>query len=74
MRPVQAYRVGDFLSEEHHERRRQLSRVGEGVEVNVIDSSDIRAEIEEFRRIQEDFDKRFDGHLPAYFLHHLGVM
>ena len=59
--PYKLYRVGDFLSEEHHERRRQLSRVGEGVEVNVIDSSDICAAIEEFRRIQEDFEKQFDG-------------
>ena len=59
-RPIKVFRVGDFFSEEHRERRRQLSRVGERVEVNVIDSSDIRAAIEELRRIQEDFEKQFD--------------
>ena len=59
-RPVQAYKVGDFLSEEHRKRRRQLSRVGKRVEVNVIDSSDIRAAIEELRQIQEDFEKQFN--------------
>ncbi len=60
VRPVQVYRVGDFYSEQHRGRRRRLSRVGELVEVNVIDSSDIRAAIEELRRIQEDFEKEFD--------------
>ena len=60
MRPVQVYKVGDFRSEEHRKRRRQLSRVGERVEVNVIDSSDIRAAIEELRQIQEDFEKQLD--------------
>jgi hypothetical protein len=52
--------VDDFHSEEHRERRRRLSRVGERVEVNVTDSSDIRAAIEELRRIQEDFEKQFE--------------
>jgi class 3 adenylate cyclase len=60
VRPVQVYQLGDFFAEEHRERRRQLSRVGERVEVNVIDSSDIRAAIEELRQIQEDFEKQFD--------------
>jgi len=57
---VQVYKVGDFLSEEHRERRRQLSRVGERVEVNVIDSSDIRAAIKELREIHREFEKQFD--------------
>ncbi len=59
VRPVRVYQVEDFLSEEHRMRRRQLSRVGERVEVNVIDSSDIRAAIEELRQIQQDFEKQF---------------
>ena len=66
MRPLKVYEVGDFLSEEHRERRRQLSRVGKRVEVNVIDSSDIRAAITELRQIQEDFEKQFnDGSLDT---------
>ncbi len=60
VRPIQVYQVGDFLSEEHRDRRRQLSQVGERVEVNVIDSSDIRAAIEELRQIQENFAKQFE--------------
>ncbi len=60
VRPIRVYQVDDFLSEEHRDRRRQLSRVGEHVEVNVIDSSNIRAAIEELRRIQDDFEKEFN--------------
>ena len=58
-RPVQVYRVKDFFSEAHRERRQRLSRVGDHVEVNVIDSSDIRAAIEELRRIQQEFEQQF---------------
>jgi class 3 adenylate cyclase len=61
-RPVQVYRVRDFFSEEHRERRRRLSRIGDHVEVNVIDSSDIRAAIEELRRIQQEFEEQFPDH------------
>ena len=60
-RPVQVCRVGDFLSEEHRKNRLQLSRVGKHVEVNVIDSSDMQALIEELRDIQEDFEKALPG-------------
>jgi len=48
------------LSDKHRQRRQRLSRVGERVEVNVIDSSDIRAAIEELRCIQEDFERQLD--------------
>ena len=59
-RPVQVYKVNDFLSDKHRQRRQRLSHVGERVEVNVIDSSDIRAAIEELRCIQEDFERQLD--------------
>jgi class 3 adenylate cyclase len=59
-RPVQVFQVEDFHSAEHRERRRRLSRIGTHVEVNVIDSSDIRAAIEELRRIQGEFEQQFE--------------
>jgi class 3 adenylate cyclase len=58
-RPLKIFRVEDFISSEHRDRRRQFSRKGERVEVNVIDSSNIRAAIEELRRIQQDFEQQF---------------
>lgn len=59
-RPVQVFQVEDFRDAEHRECRRRLSRVGKRVEVNVIDSSDIRAAIEELRRIQIEFENQLD--------------
>ena len=65
VRSVQVYRMEDFFSEEHRGRRRRLSRVGERVEVNVIDSSDIRAAIEELRVIQEEFEKQYNDSMSG---------
>jgi len=58
-RPVQVYKVEDFLSGDGRDKRMSLFRAGERVEVNVIDSSDIRAAIEELRDIQEEFEQQF---------------
>jgi len=57
-RPVQVYQVQDFHSRDHIEQRHWLYHAGKRVEVNIIDSSDIRAAIEELRAIQLDFEER----------------
>jgi adenylate cyclase len=59
IRPIDVFKVDDFLAKDHQELRRKLSRVGKRVEVNVTDSSDIHAAIEELRRIQEEFTKQY---------------
>ena len=41
---------------EHRKRRKNLTHVGERVEVSFIDSSNIHAAIEELKRIQEKFE------------------
>ena len=58
VRPVQVYKVEDFYSKDHIEQRKRLYQAGERVEVNIIDSSDIRAAIEELRTIQLEFEDR----------------
>lgn len=60
-RPVQIYEVKDFSSDKHRERRHSLSHMGKHVEVNVINSSDIRAVIKELRRIQDEFEGQIDS-------------
>ncbi|MBT5264892.1 MAG: adenylate/guanylate cyclase domain-containing protein [Rhodospirillaceae bacterium] len=60
-RAIDVFEVRDFKSHEHRSRRRQYSHTGKRVEVNVIDSSDIRAAIEELRRIQENFEQQFEA-------------
>ena len=57
-RTVQVYQVEDFHSRDHIEQRHRLYQAGQRVEVNIIDSSDIRAAIEELRAIQFDFEER----------------
>jgi class 3 adenylate cyclase len=60
VRPVKIYQVQDFRSEEHISQRQRLYLAGDRVEVNIIDSSDIRAAIEELRLIQLDFEQRLN--------------
>ena len=58
VRAMNYYEIIDFMSEEHRSQRRNLSHIGEHVEVNVIDSSNIRAAIRELREIQIEFEQQ----------------
>ena len=58
-RPIPVYRLKDFKSAEHRERRKNLTHVGERVEVSFIDSSNIQAAIEELKCIQEKFESDY---------------
>ena len=62
-RPIKIFRVEDFKDKDHHKLRRRLTHVGQRVEVNVFDSSDIKAAIEELRDIQNRFEK--ENNLPV---------
>ena len=62
-RPIKIYRIEDFIDKDHHKLRRRLTHVGQRVEVNVFDSSDIKAAIEELRDIQNRFEK--ENNLPV---------
>ncbi len=59
-RAVKVYQVEDFRSDEHISQRKRLYLASDHVEVNIIDSSDIRAAIEELRLIQLDFEQRLN--------------
>ena len=50
-------KVLDFISESHRNARKKFSHRGDRVEVSIIDTSDIRAAIEELKVVQEEFDK-----------------
>ncbi len=56
-RPVPIFKVSDFISESHKEKRQNFSHKGERVEVNIIDTSDIKAAIEELKAVEERFKK-----------------
>ena len=62
-RPIKIFQIEDFIDKNHHKLRRRLTHVGQRVEVNVFDSSDIKAAIEELRDIQNRFEK--ENNLPV---------
>ena len=59
-RAVRYFEVSDLSGAAHQRQRRRLSHIGEHVEVNVLDSSDIRAAIEELAEIQKRFEKQLN--------------
>ena len=59
VRPINTFRVNGFKKTEHRKLNRKLSRSGKRVEINVIDSSDIRAALAELKQIQDAFEKEF---------------
>ena len=61
VRPIDTFILKDFKSQTHKDQRKMLSHSGERIEINVIDSSDIRAAIEELKNIQEKFEKEYSG-------------
>jgi adenylate cyclase len=61
MRPVQYFELSEYLVSKGRASGRQLSHTGQRVEVNIIDSSDIRSAIEELREIQARFQTQLDN-------------
>ena len=59
VRPINTFRVNGFKKTEHRKLNRKLSRSGKRVEINVIDSSDIRAALAELKQIQDAFEKEY---------------
>ena len=59
VRPINTFKVEGFKKIEHRKLNRKLSRAGKRVEINVIDSSDIRAALEELKQIQDAFEKEY---------------
>ena len=57
VRPIGVFRVDGFTSKSYMKDHIRLSHKGKRIEINVIDSSDIRAAIEELKSIQEGFEK-----------------
>ena len=58
-REVNTFKINRFKGSDIEKFGRQLSHTGKRVEINVIDSSDIRAAIEELKMIQLKFEEDF---------------
>ena len=59
LRPINTFKVRGFKKTELRKLNRKLSRAGKRVEINVIDSSDIRAALSELKQIQDAFEKEY---------------
>ena len=59
-RAIQVFKVKEFISSKHRNQRKKLSHVGERVEINVLDSSDIHAAMKELREIQVYLEIQFN--------------
>jgi len=57
-RPIEIHQVEDFISAEHKDNRQQFSHRGTHVDINVFDTSDIHAAIEELKRVKSEFEER----------------
>ena len=58
VRPIEIHQVEDFISAEHKDNRQQFSHRGTHVDINVFDTSDIHAAIEELKRVKSEFEER----------------
>jgi adenylate cyclase len=61
VRPVKYFELSEYIVPKDRASGRQLSHTGQRVEVNIIDSSDIRRAIEELREIQAQFQTQLDN-------------
>ena len=59
VRPINTFKVNRFKNQKGQKLNRHLSRAGKRVEINFIDSSDIRAALIELKQIQNDFEKEY---------------
>ena len=57
-RPVQIHLLKDFISEDHRNKRKSFSHRGKHVDINIFDTSDIKAAIEELKEVHSEFDKQ----------------
>lgn len=57
-RPIKAYKIDEFKSREHREKRPLFSHIGDRVSVTLTDTSDVDAAIEELRGVQAEIQRR----------------
>jgi class 3 adenylate cyclase len=60
-RPIQIHLVEDFISEEHRNKRKSYIHKGKHLDVNIFDTSNIKAAIEELKKVQNEFNKHIDN-------------
>ncbi len=59
-RPVKTYKVIDFKNKKNSKTKKSYSKKGNHVDIQIFDSSDMKAAMKELKKLQEDFSKEID--------------
>ena len=60
VRPVKTYKVIDFKNKQNSKTKKSYSKKGNHVDIQIFDSSDMKAAMKELKKLQEDFSKEID--------------
>ena len=60
VRPVKTYKVISFKNKTNIKTKKSYSKKGNHVDIQIFDSSDMKAAIKELKKLQEDFSKEID--------------
>ena len=60
VRPVKTYKVIDFKNKKDSKTKKSYSKKGNHVDIQIFDSSDMKAAMKELKKLQEDFSKEID--------------
>ena len=60
VRPVKTYKVIDFKNKKNSKTKKSYSKKGNHVDIQIFDSSDMKAAMKELKKLQEDFSKEID--------------
>ena len=60
VRPVKTYKVISFKNHTNSKTKKSYSKKGNHVDIQIFDSSDMKAAMKELKKLQEDFSKEID--------------
>ena len=60
VRPVKTYKVISFKNKTNIKTKKSYSKKGKHVDIQIFDSSDMKAAIKELKKLQEDFSKEIE--------------
>ncbi len=60
VRPVKTYKVISFKNKSNSKTKKSYSKKGKHVDIQIFDSSDMKAAMKELKKLQEDFSKEID--------------
>ncbi len=60
VRPVKTYKVISFKNKSNSKTKKSYSKKGKHVDIQIFDSSDMKAAMKELKKLQEDFSKEIE--------------